>query len=141
MVGLASLAAYGLRTVAEKIDTNHGPWCEASSTWAPDQPDAMVVPIRVGQEYIQKMMSDDGWAADIAAVFMRPTGDGTFQMYFREADDVDLSANRNVQRMVMSALDMAQALDMSNCDLPDEVVESLSEFKKAARGRLGGNVL
>ena len=140
-MGLASLAAYGLRTVAEKIDTNHGPWCEASASWAPDQPDAMVVPIRVGSEYIQKMMSEDGWAADIAAVFMRPTGDGTFQMYFREADDVDLSANRNVQRMVMSALDMAQALDMSNCDLPDEVVESLSEFKKAARGRLGGNVL
>lgn len=143
-MGLIELAASGLRLAThavERLEHPHGPWCDGSKNFVPDSPDSTVVPIRVGDEFVGKMLTDDGWAADISAVMIRPSGDGTFQMFFREADAVDLSSNRNVQRMVMTALDLVQSLDMSNCDLPEEAIEALSEFKKAARSRLGGGIV
>lgn len=142
-MSIVSLATSGLRAAlraAERLEAPHGPWCEPSRPWAPETPDSRVVPVRIGDEFIQRMLTEDGWPADISIVFMRPMGDGTFQMFFREAEEVDHSANRTVQRMVMSALDLAQALDVSNCDLSDDVVDALAEFKKAARSRLGGGI-
>lgn len=138
LIGLTTAGLKAAVRALERVEAPHGPWCESSRDWSPETPDSRIVPIRIGDEFIGKMFQEDGWAADIAAVFMRPTGDGTFQMYFREADSdsVDHSANRTVQRMVLTALDLAQALEMSNCDLPEYVVDALAEFKKASRSRL-----
>jgi hypothetical protein len=140
---IAKLAVSGFRKFADVIEEasgarGHGPWCEPSRDWAPSFPEGRIVPLRVGEEYIDKMLREDGWEAQIGAVLMRPAGDGTFQMLFREADDVDHAANRTVQRMVMAALDLAQALEFGNDDLSEDAVNALAEFKKASRSRIGG---
>ena len=143
-MGLIGLAAKGARTAAnalERVERPHGPWCEESKEWVPSFPEGRIVPMRAGDEWIAKMMSEDGWKADISAVLLRPAGDGTFQFLFKEAEEVDQVSNRHVQRMVLAALDLAQSLELSNDDLSEETVEALAEFRKAARARAPGNLL
>lgn len=143
-MGLIGLAARGAREAAallEKAERPHGPWCEQSRDWVPSFPDGRIVPVRAGDDWIAKMSSEDGWKVDVSAVLLRPAGDGTFQMLFKEAEEVDQVSNRHVQRMVLAALDLAQALELSNDDLDPDTVEALAEFRKAARARQPGNIL
>jgi hypothetical protein len=141
-VGLIGLFAKGLHDVSYRLmeldGGGHGPWCEPSKEWAPSFPDGRIVPVRAGDEWIAKMSTDDGWEVDVRAVLLRPAGDGTFQFVFKEAEEVDQVGNRHVQRMVLTALDLAQTLDYGNDDLSEETVEALAEFRRAARSRLGG---
>jgi hypothetical protein len=143
-VGLIGLAAKGARQAAallERVEQPHGPWCERSKEWVPSFPDGRIVPIRAGDEWLGKMSSEEGWEADIQAVLLRPAGDGTFQMLFKEAEEVDQVSNRHVQRMVLAALDLAQCLELSNLDLDEETINALAEFRKAARARATGTIL
>jgi hypothetical protein len=143
-VGLVGLAAKGARQAAallEKVEHPHGPWCEPSKEWVPSFAEGRIVPIRCGDEWIEKMKSDEGWVADISAVLLRPAGDGTLQMLFKEAEEVDQVSNRHIQRMVLSALDLAQSIELSNQDLDEDTVNALAEFRKAARARQPGTIL
>ena len=114
---------------------DHGPMCSESATWeSPDNPDARVVPVRVSDEMRGLMMGPEGWKIQTQAVFMRELPDGTYSMYWEGADEIDHAADRQVQRMLFSALDMVQIIDSSNCDLPDRAVDAIAEFKRAAKG-------
>lgn len=143
-MGLIGMAAGALRAVAEaaeRLERPHGEWCEPSRDWQAESPESRVVPLRIGDDFINRMLQEDGWKVEVANVLLRPYGDGTWQMFFREADEVDHSANRAVQRMVLTALDLAATLEVSNCDLPDEAIEALAEFRKASRARLGSGMM
>jgi len=143
-VGLIGMAAAALRAAAqaaERLESPHGGWCEPSRDWAPENAESRVVPLRIGDDFVGRMLQEDGWKVDVSNVLLRPYGDGTWQMFFREADEVDHSANRAVQRMVLTALDLAATLEVSNIDLPDDAIEALAEFRKASRARLGSGMM
>jgi hypothetical protein len=142
MLNLAARAAAdALYRVAELADraahgNDHGPWCEASAGWEAQTEDNLIIPVRISRDYLEHMGSSEGWAAHIERVFLRPGPDGTMSMYFKAAEEVDHISNRTVQTMVMAALDLVEALDSSPDPLPDEVVEKLVTFKRAARQRM-----
>lgn len=83
-----------------------------------------------------KMLSDTGWEYASKSVHLVQVGDGTSSFIFEQADEVDHLSNRVVQRMVGAGLDLAEALDSSNCDLSEDAISALVEFKRAARQRL-----
>ena len=141
-MSLLGVAVGALRAVAdtvEKLETGGHqdcPWCEPFRTWAPEHPGGRILPIRISDEVIGKMFSAEGFQHPSKAVYMRTLEDGTMSFFFEDADEVDHLSNRVVQQMVGTALDLAQRLDTTNCDLSPEAIEALAAFKKAARQRL-----
>jgi hypothetical protein len=141
-VGLTKTIANGLHLVGAMVESlgggdDHGPWCDRSKGWTTES-DEFIVPVRVGEPFLDAMLSKDGWEAPIASVFLRPHGDRTFDMNFKRAEEIDQISNRAAQRMIMTALDLAQELDMGNDDLSEGAIEALAEFRKAARSRIPG---
>lgn len=119
--------------------TDHGPWCDRSRGWSTPS-DEFIVPVRIGEPFLDEMLTPNGWEKQIGAVMLRPHGDRTYDMFFTQADEPDHTANRAMQRMVAAGLDLAMALDESNDDLSEEVLEYLAAFKKAMRTRAGGGM-
>lgn len=136
LLGFAADSLRAAARMAEKIEGGHGPWCEDSKGWAPSVPGGVVLPMRISQDVIEKMWSDDGWEFPSKAVSLVHVGDGTLSLHFSAAEEVDQISNRVVQQMMMTALDLSAALDSTSCELSAEAIEALSAFKKAARQRL-----
>jgi hypothetical protein len=140
-MSLLHIAGDGLRTLAaavERLDSGsgHGLWCDASKAWEVPTSGGRIIPIRISDEVIKDMLSENGWEYTSKSVHLTQVGDGTSSLIFQQAEEVDHLSNRVVQRMVGSALDLAETLDSSNCDLSEEAIEALAEFKRAARQRL-----
>ena len=136
---IATGALRALADAADRLDNGHdehGPWCEFSKGWYPSHPGARIVPIRISEKVMGEMNSEKGWEFETRAVRLTYMDDGTASFIFEKAEEVDHLSNRIVQRMIGSALDLAESLDASNCDLSLEAIEALAEFKRAARQRL-----
>lgn len=139
-MGLIDIAAKGLHVAAHALESTrnpHGPWCDRSKAWHVER-DEFIVPVRVGEMFLDAMLTEKGWEVPIASIMLRPHGDRTYDMTFSRAEEVDQISNRAVQRMMMAGLDLAQELDMGNDDLSEGAIEALAEFRKAARSRLPG---